>query len=139
MILNISIELIQTSLSFKNLRIYITKSKIRIEMHCVLTSRLLVNVIWLTRNEVLNNNIVFTIQSGFILKSEHKCCTSCSELCNLDFRRTNLFRISCIQGVSKKVYSREKFDKLISAQNLRKPLVEISSLTSCGLSDSKII
>ena len=25
-----------------------------------------ITVIWLTRNEVLNNNIVFTIQSGFI-------------------------------------------------------------------------
>ena len=62
MILNINIELIQTRLSFKNLRIYITKSKIRIKIHYVLTSRLLVNVIWLTRNEVLNNNIVFTIQ-----------------------------------------------------------------------------
>ena len=66
MILNINIELIQTRLSFKNLRIYITKSKIRIEIHYVLTSSLLVNVIWLTRNEVLNNNIVFTFQSGFI-------------------------------------------------------------------------
>ena len=39
----------------------------------------------------------------------------------------------------KKVYSWEKVGKLISAQSLRKPLVEISSLTSCGLSDSKII
>ena len=45
----------------------------------------------------------------------------------------------CIQGVSKKVYSWEKIDKLISAQSLRKPLVEISSLTSCGSSDRKII
>ena len=44
-----------------------------------------------------------------------------------------------IQGVSKKVYSWEEVDKLISTQSLRKPLVEISSLTSYGLSDSKII
>ena len=35
-----------------------------------------------------------------------------------------------IQGVSKKVYSWEKVDKLISAQSLQKLLVEISSLTS---------
>ena len=47
--------------------------------------------------------------------------------------------MSYIQSVSKKVYSWEKVNKLISAQSLRKPLAEISSLTSCGLSDSKII
>ena len=68
MILNISIELTQTRLfcqKFKNLH-YLRNPKYKTKIHYMLTSRLLANVIWLTGNKVLNNNIVFTIQSGFI-------------------------------------------------------------------------